>query len=294
MTSSIGRHILSRIVQIGRRRSWQMLAIIGVVIAVIVGSSTAAIPNEQELSVRQIQGQVTLLRSQGSSPATAGARLARVGEGLSTGSRSSAVLHVHAGLGILNVSEQTEVRIQSLNRARDGGRITRLRVPRGQVRIQQARRFTHSTSTLELETPSGISAIRGTEFGITVQDSNGKTGTATLSGAVDTTANGATVTVLGGFQNLMMPGEPPTQPVPLRNDPALDFTRELIIENHTRFVRLVGRVDPVNTVWVDGFPQSVSRQGEFRFTRLARPRLGVEILVMTPLGRQEKYEIPLL
>lgn len=296
MASSIRQQVPNRIVQICRRRSWQVLTIIGVVVAVIIASGSVAIPGqgEQELSVRQTQGQVTLLRSQGSSPATTGARLTRVGEGLRTGRRSSAVLHVHAGLGILNVSEQTELRIQSLNRARDGGRITRLRVPQGQVRIQQTRRFTHGTSTLELETPSGISGIRGTEFGITVQSDDGKTGTATLSGSVATTAHGTTVIVPGGFQNLMVSGEPPTQPVPLRDDPGLDFTRELIIENNTRLVRLVGRVDPVNTVVVDGIPQSVDSEGVFHLTRVAISRLRVQVVVTTPLGLQQVHTISLL
>jgi hypothetical protein len=100
--------------------------------------------------------------------------------------------------------------------------------------------------------------------------------------------------VPAGFQNLIWPGEPPTQPVPLRDDPGLEYDRQVIFENNTRYVTLTGRVDPVNTVFVDGAPQTVDRQGEFRITRLATSRLRVEVVVITPLGRQELHEIYLL
>ncbi|MGG6239051.1 FecR family protein [Nodosilinea sp. AN01ver1] len=244
------------------------------------------------LSVRQLQGEVVMLRPSGSDSAAVGDRLNAVGDGLRTGTRSSAVLEVDTDVGFLDVSERTELRIRTLEMAADGGRITHLSVPRGQVRTR-LRRFTNQGSQFEIETPAGISGVRGTEFGVSVQE-NGKTGIATLSGAVDTAAVGETVAVPAGFQNLIWPGEPPTQPVPLRDDPGLSYERQVTIENNTRYVTLTGRVDPVNTVFVDGTPQTVDRQGEFRLTRLATARLRVEVVVITPLGRQETHEIYLL
>ncbi len=247
---------------------------------------------ERGLSVAQHRGEVTILRSQRTTPAAVGDRLSAVGDGLRTGARSTAVLEVDTDVGFLDVTEGTELRIRAMAMAADGGRITHLSVPRGQVRTR-LRRFTHEGSEFEIETPAGVSGVRGTEFGVAVQE-DGKTGIATLEGAVETTAAGASVAVPAGFQNLMFPGEPPTEPVPLRDDPSLSFQREVFVENHTRFVTLVGQVDPVNTVFVDGAPQPVDRQGEFRLTRLATARLRVEVLVITPLGRQEIHEIYLL
>ncbi|MBE9156903.1 FecR domain-containing protein [Nodosilinea sp. LEGE 06152] len=244
------------------------------------------------LSVRQLQGEVTLLRPGRSAPAAVGDRLDAVGDGLRTGTRSSVVLEVDTDVGFLDVSERTELRIRTLEMAADGGRITHLSVPRGQVRTR-LRRFTNQGSQFEIETPAGISGVRGTEFGVSVQE-NGKTGIAILTGAVDTSAVGETVAVPAGFQNLIWPGEPPTQPVPLRDDPGLTYERQVIFENRTRYVSMTGRVDPVNTVLVDGAPQAVDRQGEFRITRLATARLRVEVVVTTPLGRQEIHEIYLL
>ncbi|PSR18023.1 iron dicitrate transport regulator FecR [filamentous cyanobacterium CCP3] len=247
---------------------------------------------ERGLSVRQRQGEVMVLRPSGSAPAAVGDRLDAIGDGLRTGTRSAAVLEVDTDVGFLDVSERTELRIRTLEMAADGGRITHLSVPRGQVRTR-LRRFTNQGSQFEIETPAGISGVRGTEFGVSVQE-DGKTGIATLTGAVDTMAVGETVAVPAGFQNLIWPGEPPTQPVPLRNDPGLEYERRVIFDNNTRYVTLTGRVDPVNTVFVDGAPQTVDRQGEFRLTRLATARLRVEVVVITPLGRQETHEIYLL
>ncbi|HSM81982.1 MAG TPA: FecR domain-containing protein [Nodosilinea sp.] len=277
-----------------RRRQLGALGVLSVLTVLSVSHYAGALPVrvERGLSVRQTQGEVTVLRSRGAAPASSGARLSAVGDGLRTGSRSTAVLEVDTDVGFLDVSERTELRIRALEMAGDGGRITHLSVPQGQVRMR-LRRFTHPGSQFEIETPAGISGVRGTEFGVAVQ-ADGKTGLATLSGAVETTAEGESVAVPAGFQNLMRPGEPPTAPVPLRDDPGLAYERDVFLANNTRFVTLVGRVDPVNTVFVDGAPQVVDRQGEFRLTRVATARLRVEVLVVTPLGRQEIHEIYLL
>jgi hypothetical protein len=202
------------------------------------------------------------------------------------------VLEVDTDVGFLDVSERSELHIRTLAAAADGGRITHLTVTQGQVRTR-LRRFTHEGSEFQIETPAGVSGVRGTEFGVAVQG-DGKTGIATLTGAIETTAQGVSVAVPAGFQNQIWPGDPPTEPVPLRDDPGLTYDRTVFLENHTRRVELVGRVDPVNTVVVDGVPQPVDRQGEFRLTRVATARLRVEVVVLTPLGRQEVHEIYLL
>ncbi|MEO1070193.1 MAG: FecR domain-containing protein [Cyanobacteria bacterium J06638_6] len=259
---------------------------------VTINTNAISVRTSRGLMVRQMQEDVTILRSGDMTPARVGASLSAVGDGLRTGTRSSAVLEVDTDVGFLDVSEQTQFRITALGVAPDGGRITHINVARGQVRTR-LRRFTHQGSEYEIETPAGISGVRGTEFGVAVQ-ADGKTGIATLTGAVETTAEGESVAVPAGFQNVMRPGAPPTEPVPLRDDPGLEFERRVFVENNTRFVTMVGRVDPVNTVFVDAAPQTVDRLGEFRLTRLATARLRVEVVVITPLGRQEVHEIYLL
>jgi hypothetical protein len=79
--------------------------------------------------------------------------------------------------------------------APNNGRITRLLVPRGQVRLQ-LRPFTNPGSRMEIETPAGTSGVRGTEFGLNVQP-DGKMAIATLEGSV---ATSAVITPLGKQQ----------------------------------------------------------------------------------------------
>lgn len=276
------------------RRRWFWVGAVTVMMVTLVSLNTSAITVrvERGLAVRQLQGTVTVLRSRQATPARVNDRLSAVGDGLRTGRRSSAVLAVDTDVGFMDVSEQTELRIRTLAMAADGGRVTHITVPHGQVRLR-LRPFTHRGSAFEIQTPAGISGVRGTEFGVTVQD-DGKTGLATLSGAIETTGAGETVPVPGGFQTAVWPGEPPVSPVPLRNDPGLTYRREFFFDRANRMVALVGQVDPVNSVFVDGVNLAVDRQGQFRITRLATARLRLEVVVVTPLGRQETHEIQIL
>jgi hypothetical protein len=275
---------------------YRLLTALGIGIAsaswIQTQSAAVTVRVDRWLSVRNMIGTVTFLGPNTSRPAQAGDRLTQVGDGVRTAAQASAQLEVDTGIGFIEVSEQTEVRVQSLDMAADGGRITHLSVPQGQVRAR-IRTFTHQGSELEIQTPSGISGVRGTDFGLTVQP-DGKAGTATLEGAIETSAAGETVWVPGGFQNLMLPGQPPTEPVPLRNDPSLDFRLVRFFRNNVRYVALVGQVDPVNAVYMNGEPISIDADGSFRIERAAVTRVRVEIQVVTPLGREQIHPISML
>lgn len=277
----------------GKGDRWIGLGVVGLLL-LASQPLTSAVPVRVErwLGVRAIDGEVTFLEQDQRKAAQVGQRLTQVGDGIRTATDSTAQLDVDTGIGFIDIFEQTEMRIRALSVAPDNGRVTHLNVLQGQIRVR-VRPFNHDGSELEIETPAGVSGVRGTEFGLTVQPT-GQTGTATLEGAVATVAAGETVTVPGGFQNLMVPGEPPTEPVPLRNDTRLLVQRSLIIENNTRYVQLLGRVDPVNTVFVDGEQQAINPAGEFRIVRVATARLQVEIRVITPLGREQLHRVPLL
>lgn len=243
------------------------------------------------LSIQQFSGNVSYDRANASRAARVGDRIQAVGEGVTTGRASFASLLVDTGVGFINVLEQTRLRVRELSIAPDNGRITRLDVDRGQVRLR-LRPFTNRGSQLDIRTPAGVSSVRGTEFGVSVQP-DGKTGVATLSGAVETSAQGSVVPVPAGFQNLTIPGEPPSPAVPLKDDPALQHRFEKVIERSIRRVRLVGQVDPVNLVIVNGQPQSTDRNGQFSAVFFAPSFLRVNVVVTTPLGRSETYELAL-
>jgi hypothetical protein len=242
------------------------------------------------LAVRQLRGTVTYERGNTSRSAQSGDRLQSVGDGLTTSKSSTASIEIDTGIGVIEVAENTTMRIQSLELAPDNGRITRIQVINGQVRLK-VRKFNHGGSRLEIQTPAGSSGVRGTEFGITVQPS-GRTGLATRSGKVTSTGRGKTIFVNGGFQNITIPGEPPSQPVPLRDDPRLQYKLERLIENDIRRFRLVGQVDPVNRVIVAGNPVDTDRDGRFTSILLpvpSYPKIPVEVI--TPLGKKRVYEL---
>lgn len=239
-----------------------------------------------------MSGTVSYDRPSSSRAARVGDRLQAVGEGITTGTRSRADLLLDTGVGTINVLEYTSLKVQRLDTTPDSGRITHLDVTRGQVRLK-LRRFTSPNSELRIRTPAGLSGVRGTEFGVVVQP-DGKTSIGTLEGSVVTEAQGVQVEVPGGFQNFTIPGQPPTAAVPLRDDPALaaDFVK--LLDRGVRRVQLVGRVDPVNAVTVNGVQQTVDANGEFRSTTFLVPSfLKVNVVVTTPLGKSQSYELVL-
>ena len=241
------------------------------------------------LAVQQQWGQVTYQQQGHSRSAKAGDRLQALGDGITTGSQSGSVLAVDTGVGLIQIAENTQIKVRSLGIASDNGRTTSLDVPYGQVRLQ-LRRFNHRGSYLKIQTPAGVSAVRGTVFGMSVQP-NGKTGLATLSGGVATTAQGKTVLVSGGFQNLTIPGEAPSPPVPLRNDTTLRYAVKRQIKASLRSLRIDGQVDPVNRLLVGKTPQSTDRNGRFSVLLPAVSAQKVLITVITPLGRQQVHDL---
>jgi hypothetical protein len=244
------------------------------------------------IAVQQFSGEVTYDRAQGSRPARVGDFLENQGDGITTSWRASATLQIDTGIGQINVQQQTQLRVREMLTTGSGARITRLQVPRGQARLK-LRRFGNPGSRLEIETPAGISGVRGTEFAMDVQDT-GKTSVVVVEGQVATAAQGVEVLVPAGFQNFTIPGEAPTQPVALRDDPSLKVQIDRILEGGVRRLRLVGLVDPVNRVTVDGKPQEVDRQGRFESVLYYAPSfLRVTVVVTTPLGKTQTYEVAL-
>jgi hypothetical protein len=108
---------------------------------------------------------------------------------------------------------------------------------------------------------------------------------------VNTSAQGQEVLVPSGFQNFTIPGEPPSPPVPLRDDPSLTYTVERSILKQQRQLRLIGQVDPVNAVYFNGQSIDVDRTGRFvvSLKPVSFPKLN--LVVETPLGKQQSYDL---
>lgn len=264
-----------------------ILILLGLV-STVHGSSADALKVKfnRWLEVRRTIGQVIYSRGNKSQPARKKMRLTSVGDTITTKQGASAVLAIDTGTGFINVAENTTVKIHKLKKGSRGGRITELQVKSGQVRLQ-IRRLTHRTSGVRIRTPAGIAGVRGTEFGVSIQD-NGKTGVGTKKGSVATIAQGKTVLVNGGFQNLIIPGKRPSQPVRLQENTRLNIRQLLASGNQ---VRIIGTVDPVNLVMISQKSLNINSSGRFDVTIPLPPNRRIEAVVITPLGKKQLYQL---
>ncbi|MCL1495015.1 MAG: FecR family protein [Pseudanabaena sp. Salubria-1] len=253
--------------------------------------SQLQVKTSRYLQVEQVRGKVFFRNQNTNRPARKGDRLSTIGDEISTDGKSSAVLSVDTGIGFVNVSEKTVVRIDKLQITSDDGRITILKVPKGQVRLQ-IRRFSNPSSRFNIHTPAVVTGVRGTEYVLNVKD-DGRTILSTFDGAVMTEAQNSEVLVDKGFQNQTILGEPPSQPVPIQDNNDLEYQVLKQFEEGDRKVILIGNVDFANTVSIDGVEQSVDRNGQFRavLTTNSIYRAEIKVIVSNPLGKQRIYEL---
>ena len=245
------------------------------------------------LTIQQLSGSVTYFDAAGiTRAANLGDRLEAIGDGIMTDKAASATLEIDTAVGTVEVAPETRLSVQSLEVTPSDGHITRLRIDRGSVHLQ-IRPFTNPDSRLEIETPAGISGVRGTEFGVSLQP-DGTMGAATLSGTVVTTAQDQEVAVPAGFQNITVPGESPSAAIPFTNEPRLTYQIERTSHQGVRQIGLLGQVDPTSIVTYRGKPQPIDREGRFILFFPAPSRLKVQITVTTPLGQTQTYDLDLI
>lgn len=238
------------------------------------------------LRIQRTSGDVTILTGQ-SKRAKIGDYLTAVGHGLVTGPRSTAHLAVDDGIASVAVAQNTRMTIEQLSVLRDGARITVLDVPQGQARFQ-VRRFTNPNSRLELRTPSGIAAVRGTIFGISVNQ-QGQTNIAALEGQVDAVAQKARVPINAGEVSIIYPGAAPT--ITRSLDRQLDI-RWKDYEWRGEAFYMAGYVDAANLLWVNDQEISVDRAGYFEQTiPFYRQRGVVSIMVQNPMGEIRTHKV---
>ncbi|MGF1457740.1 MAG: FecR domain-containing protein [Leptolyngbyaceae cyanobacterium] len=281
---------------IPRKASIVLLTLVScllVLITPVLAQRSIDLARERWLRVRDLSGEVYFFTEDTRQLAAAGDILAIAGDGVKTGSDSSCTLEFDINIGTIELRENTELIIRSLDYASDDGRVTYLSVPYGNV-ILNLRKFTNPGSVLEIETPSGVSGVRGTEFGMIVHPDSQSTSVATQSGAVFAAAQGTEVDVPGGFQTLIPLGEPPLEPIPIPDVPQFDFRIEQQLRDYVRYTVLFGQIDPINQVYVEDELQEVTDAGTFQYESAAYLGASVQIKIVTPLGQTATYDIPLL
>jgi hypothetical protein len=239
------------------------------------------------LEVSSIFGNVTYGNQQTSQPANVGTKLQKVGDSISTGKNSRTILALDTEIAFVEVAENTKLQIQKLHSTSNNGKVTELLVTGGQVRLK-VRPLNNRESRLEIKTPAGITGVRGTEFGVSVQPS-GKTGVATLKGQVVTSAQGKTVSVNKGFQSFVIPGKPPSPPVRLQDDTSLQI--KILADMGNQQAKIAGKLDPVNLVILANEPLITNQNGEFEVITALPNNRKIAVSITTPLGKKQKYEL---
>ncbi|NET09806.1 MAG: FecR domain-containing protein [Symploca sp. SIO2B6] len=258
-------------------------------LAQTVQSYTLPVRVDRWLEVRQVSGDVTYSYAPDNQiqPATVGeTRLQRVGDRMTTGEDSNATLLVDTGIGFVEIFDNTDLQIDELTVTASGGRVTRLNIMQGRAQLR-VRSFLNPESELEIRTPAGVSGVRGTQFGVGVNP-NGQTGVLTEEGQVTAEAQGVTVYVDAGFQSLIVPGEPPTPPIPITNDVTLDI---IDLQRDGDSVYIEGRIDPLSQLTIDEEPRDVEPDGRFSFRVPREGRDRIPATVSTLSGSRQDYEL---
>lgn len=240
------------------------------------------------LEVMHTQGDVTLIASPPKA-AQVGDRLSKVGDSLETGPDSSAILRFDQKIGTVNVAENTSLRIRRLGRLRSGARVTTIDLEQGQVRLN-VRKFNNPASRLEIKSPAGVAAVRGTDYGISLSR-DGRMVVGTESGLVTAAALGQTVYLEPDFGSRLRPNQQPSDPQPLDRELWLKLDNT---EINQRQIYVSGKVDPLNSLFVVGTEVPLDDEGQFDVT-LPWPQstslFDFEIEVRNALGESRSHSL---
>ena len=262
--------------------------LIGSLLIVSASRSPAlTVRGDRWLAISDLVGSVQFISRETRRAAQEGDRLTSVGDSLITNTDASVRLTVDQAIGSVTMAQNSYLRIQSLSITQNGGRVTELEVVRGQVRVR-VRPFTSPESRLEIHTPAGISGVRGTDFGVTVQP-DGQTAIATESGRVVASAQGEEVVVDAGLLSIIRPGEPPTPAQTFRDDPTLNI--EVLSSTSRSTVNIVGFTDTANIVKINGEIIRFNEEGRFDWETAISGDRTIQAEVITPLGTQQEYRL---
>lgn len=257
--------------------------------------SQQQISEERYLECAEVSGDVTYYKNgflkQVQRPAKVGDRISRPGEGIRTGANSSANLATDNGIANSRMSQNSNVSIKNLGRQSNGATTTELKMNQGQFR-SKVRSFTNPQSNFKIQTPTGVAGVRGTDF-IVIVKPNGETQVITVEGLVAVsgeTGNQQVTEVVGaGNYTIVKPGNAPIKPTSFNGDARVSL--EVLPAPETGKVRVSGVVNPINSVFLEGQSLPISPTGEFETVVSFPPQGTLRLLVRTPLGDEQVYEL---
>jgi hypothetical protein len=174
--------------------------------------------------ISSVTGDVQVSRSDSteSVKATEGMELA-VGDTITAGSDGSVNLTFFDD-SLMEIKANSEILVKELSTASTGSTSVSLRQNIGRT-INRVNKLIDSGSRYEVETPSGVTLVKGTIFEVLVLQ-NGDTTVKAEEGSVLFTASGVTVTVNQGFRSSASVGGTPSTPTPTPTPTATATTAE--------------------------------------------------------------------
>lgn len=219
--------------------------------------------------------------------ANPGDRLSKVGDQLITGKDASAELWIDDGIGSLEVGESTTVLILRLERLRNGAKRTQFAIKGGTVKLR-LRTLRNPKSNVQIFTPAGTAAVRGTIFGVSL-NGKGISGVATLKGSVVVTGQGQKLPVRAGFARVLVPGKPPSKLRGLAETARIFDIHYQHLESGQVLLR--ANTDPGNLVQVDGQPIDIDEQGNFQTLVSNVQEHLIPVQVTTPLNVSQRFRL---
>ena len=138
----------------------------------------------------------------------------RAGDRIRTTDNSSAIITFFEG-SVIELKSNTEVGITELI-IEVGPKSTTISLEQTiGTTINRVQKLVDTASSYEIDTPSAVAAVRGTEYEVVVL-SDSTTTVIVTEGNVSVTAQGVSVLVSDDEQTTVLPGEPPSTPTPLR------------------------------------------------------------------------------
>lgn len=162
----------------------------------------------QAATLAQVTGLVEIMPAGSDTwrPASVGG-LVREGDRVHTHPLSAATL-VFFNKSTTDLAADTEIAVTQMSSQRGGDPVVVLYQSLGQT-YNQVQRLPDNASRFEIETPTAVVAVHGTEFVLTVE-ADGTTYVAVVEGVVNVTAQGTTVAVRAGQETTVQAKQSPT------------------------------------------------------------------------------------
>jgi hypothetical protein len=254
-----------------------------------------------------------------------GDRLLAPGDEIITGPDSTARLAIDNNTGIVEVSENTAVRISDLSSSAGGETGTAIFVSTGRVRLSvgktaattpaantstiilpnqivalntfsglgKSSQIAQQTSSarsapVRVETPEGVAGVRGTSFGVSV--GAGKTAVETIEGAVGVSGStNSEVVVNSGNATTIFPQTPPVAPLASPRKAELKVRRLVRVSGN--IYRLRGEINPIDIIYVNDELIKIDRKGNFQIQGILPPSRRLRIVVRGPSVTERHYSL---